>query len=270
VFARLPPEALRELHRRITIRRVGTGAVIVREGDPGQACYVVQRGCVRILKRDPAQPAAEQIEVARLGPGALFGEFALLADRRRHATVQAIEPTELYEIPRRLLRELAATYPPVGPALERLYRERLLSTLIATAPFFRPLPEEERGRLMSRFQPRRVEAGKTIVREGEAGGGLYLLVLGTVDITKKVDGARAVLLASLGEGCYFGEMSLLRGTFASATVTAAGPVELAHLPPKEFYDVLAEYPVLWDELRREAERRELINQNIVAGETRVV
>jgi CRP-like cAMP-binding protein len=225
---------------------------------------------VRVLKRDPARPASDQIEVARLATGSLFGEFALLADRRRHATVQAIEPTELYEIPRRLLRELAASYPDVGPALERLYRERLLSTLIATAPFFRPLPEEERVRLMARFQPCRVEAGDTVVREGDRAGGLYLVVLGTVEITKKVDGQRAVLLAALGEGSYFGEMSLLRGTAASATVTAAGPVELAMLPPREFYAVLSEYPILWEELRREAQRRELANQNILAGDTHVV
>jgi CRP-like cAMP-binding protein len=270
LFSRLGADALRDLRRRMSFRRCAAGDLILREGDPGDACYVVHAGSVRVLKRDPSGSTVDVIEIARLGPGALFGEFAVLADRRRHASVQALEACELYEIPRRLLRELAAEYADVGPALERFFRERLLATLMATAPFFQPLPEEERARLMLRFRPRRITAGESILVEGAPGGGLYLIVLGTVDITRRVDGRRQVLLASLGEGAYFGEMSLLSGGMASATVTAAGSVELAQLTPKDFYDVVAQHPNIWDELRREAARRDLVNQNILAGETAVV
>lgn len=269
IFRHLSREALYEMQRRMSFRRCAAGDLILREGDPGDACYIIQSGTVRILKRDPSGTTNDLIEIARLGAGSLFGEFALLADRRRHASVQAVEACELHEIPRRLLRELAASYPDVGPALERFFRERLIATLLATAPLFQPLPEEERAGLMARFVPRRIEAGTAIVREGEQGGGLYLIVLGSVDITRRA-GRGAVLLASLGEGAYFGEMSLLRGTKASATVTAAGPVELAQLEPKDFYEVISAYPVLWEELRKEAQRRELVNQNILAGETGIV
>jgi CRP-like cAMP-binding protein len=271
LFARLSREALAELERRMSFRRCASGDLILREGDPGDACYIIHSGSVRVLKRDPAGSSTDVIEIARMGAGAIFGEFALLADRRRHASVQALEACELYEIPRRLLRELSAEYADVGPALERFYRERLLSTLLATAPFFQPLPEEERAALMQRFVPRRVEAGAAIIREGESGGGLYLIVLGNVDITRRPEGTRrAILLATLGEGAYFGEMSLLSGGRASATVTAGGPVELAQLSPRDFYDIVSAYPVIWEELRREASRRELLNQNILAGDTRMV
>jgi CRP-like cAMP-binding protein len=271
LFARLSRAALAELERRMSFRRCAAGDLILREGDPGDACYIIHSGSVRVLKRDPSGSSSEVIEIARMGAGALFGEFALLADRRRHASVQALEACELYEIPRRLLRELSAEYADVGPALEKFYRERLLSTLLATAPFFQPLPEEERAKLMERFVPRHVEPGATIIREGEAGGGLYLIVLGTVDITRRAESTRrAVLLATLGEGAYFGEMSLLSGGRASATVTAAGRVELAQLSPRDFYDIVSAYPVIWEELRREANRRELLNQNILAGDTRMV
>jgi CRP-like cAMP-binding protein len=271
LFARLSKQAMAELERRMSFRRCAAGDLILREGDPGDACYVIHSGSVRVLKRDPSGGTGDMIEIARMGAGALFGEFALLADRRRHASVQALEACELYEISRRLLRELAAEYSDVGPELERFYRERLLATLLATAPFFQPLPEEERAALMQRFVPRHVDAGTAIIREGEAGGGLYLIVLGTVDITRRPDGGRRVVpLATLGEGAYFGEMSLLSGGKASATVTAAGPVELAQLSPRDFYEIVAAYPVIWDELRREAHRRELLNQNILAGETQLV
>jgi cAMP-dependent protein kinase regulator len=269
-FGELPEDALAELVRRMSLRGFEAGEVILHEGDPGDACYVIAAGSVRVLKRDPARAEADLIEVARLGAGAVFGEFALLADRRRHATVQAVEDCELYEISRRLLRELAATFAEVGPALERFYRERLLSTLLVTAPFFGPLEEERRGELLARFRPTRCEAGERIVEEGKAAGGLYLIVLGSVDITKRIADGRSVVLTTLGEGAYFGELSLLRGGVARATVTASGPTELAMLPPEDFYEVVAANPVLWEEMRREARRRELMLNQIVTGETSVV
>jgi hypothetical protein len=66
------------------------------------------------------------------------------------------------------------------------------------------------------------------------------------------------------------EMSLLRGGVASATVTSAGPTELAVLPPREFYAVVADNPVLWEAMRHEAHRRELMIEQIVTGDTNVV
>jgi len=267
IFSDLPEEALAELARRMSLRHYEPGEIILREGDLGEACHVIAHGEVRVLKRDPLDPRAAPIEVARLGTGALFGEFALLADRRRHATVQAVVGCEIYEIPRRLLRELAATFPGVGPVLENFYRERLLATLLSTAPFFKPIPEDRRSELLAVFEPRRADSGERVVVEGEPAGGLFLIVLGSVEITKRVGEHRSVLLATLGEGAYFGEMSLLRGGVASATVTAVGPTELAMMKPQDFYAVIARHPILWDEVRREANRRQLETNQIVTGET---
>jgi len=109
-----------------------------------------------------------------------------------------------------------------------------------------------------------------VVIEGEPAGGLFLIVLGSVEITKRVADKRSVLLATLGEGAYFGEMSLLRGGVAGATVTAVGPTELAVMRPRDFYAVIAENPHLWDEVRREANRRQLANNQLVTGETNLV
>jgi cAMP-dependent protein kinase regulator len=267
VFRELPPDALHELSRRMTARRYQAGEVILREGDPGHACFVVNQGAVSVRKRDPnaiAPDAVGSIEVIRLGHGVLFGEFALLHDSRRHATVVAVEPTEVFEIPRALLAELTQRFPEVGPALERLYRERLLSNLLTTAPFFQPLPLEDRGPLMARFQSLRIEAGETVVKQGERTGGFYLVMLGSVTISKRIAKHQRPLV-TLREGAYFGEMSLLRGTTASATVTAEGATELAVLSPQDFYAVMAATPVLWEELRREAKRREQITRHITGS-----
>ena len=267
VFAMLPPEAAAELARRAVVKPYDPGEVVIREGDIGDACYVIVKGEVVVGKRGPD---GVDLELARLGEGALFGEFALLADRRRHATVVASIDSEIYEIPRHLLRELAAAFPAVGPALESFYRERLLSNLLLTTPLFALVPAEQRPALLARFQPQRVESGAAVVRQGERAGGLFLIVLGAVEVIRDLGLRTATVLASLGEGAYFGEMSLLSGDVASASVIAVGPCELAVLPPRDFYDVVSGNPALWTAMRGEAEARRLANAQILAGRTGIV
>ena len=63
------------------------------------------------------------------------------------------------------------------------------------------------------------------------GDKLYLILDGKVRISREVAGMGEEALAVLGPGEVFGEMSLLSGDVASASVTAHGPCELAVLPP---------------------------------------
>ena len=88
-----------------------------------------------------------------------------------HATVTALGEAEIYVVPRRLLRELAAVFADVGPALDRFYRERLLANLIHASPLFARLAVDQRAGLLTAFEPMRVESGQHLVRQGEPAGG---------------------------------------------------------------------------------------------------
>jgi CRP-like cAMP-binding protein len=255
----LPRGAFMELLARMSLVRLGSGEMVLREGEAGDACYLIVSGQVRVLKAG--------IEVARLGPGSFFGEFAVLADQRRHASVETVEEVELLEIRRALLDELVAAHPGVARTLRAFYRERLMSTLLATAPFFSQLSAEERKTIAERFRPRRFGRGAHIIDEGAAGGGLYLILVGEVVVVRGT-GKEEMILGKLGEGSYFGEMSLLKGGVASATVRASRMTEVVQLPPRDFYEIVSQHPVLWEQLRSEAERRELANHTLVTGEAR--
>lgn len=266
-FAHLPDLALAELSKAVVVHRVAAGTTILREGEYGDTCYVIVAGEVRILKRDPLEPRSEAHEVARLGDGDLFGEFALLGDQRRHATVQAVESCTLYEVPRWVVIKLGNDHPVIRPRLEAFYRERMLQTLVATAAFFRPLGAEQRQDVISLFGHERYPDGHRIVHEGARSGGFCLILMGTVEIQKRAPDGLALSLAHLSEGAYFGELSLLRGDVARATVVARGPVEVARLEAKHFYTLVASNPLLWAHVWEEASRRELETCRIVAGTT---
>jgi CRP-like cAMP-binding protein len=248
-------------------RRITSGEMVVRDGEPGDSCFVLARGEARVLKRDPLLPRGDLVEVSRLGDGDLFGEVAMLGERRRHASVQAVSDCELLEIPRAHLVQVGRRFPEVESFLQTFYRERLIATLVSTASFFRPLDLTQRTSLLTHFRFSHADPGTRIVGEGERAGGFFLIVLGSVEITKRVSERRQVLLATLGEGTYFGEMSLLRGEVARASVTATDSAELAVLPAKNFYALVANHPILWDQVRQEAHRRELEMVQIVTGVT---
>lgn len=60
------------------------GAVICRQGEPGERMYVVQSGhAVVLLEED-----GKEIVVGRLGPGDVFGEMSIFDRRPRSATVR--------------------------------------------------------------------------------------------------------------------------------------------------------------------------------------
>jgi CRP/FNR family transcriptional regulator, cyclic AMP receptor protein len=70
---------------------VPAGDTIFREGDPSVAVYVIEAGEVAISVGDPPH----SIEVARLGPGDLFGESGVLEARPRAAKATAVIATSL-------------------------------------------------------------------------------------------------------------------------------------------------------------------------------
>jgi CRP-like cAMP-binding protein len=65
------------------------GKVLFKEGEPGLEAFLVEKGKVLILKKGVEAP----IIVAALGPGALFGEMAILDGSTRMATAVAGEDT---------------------------------------------------------------------------------------------------------------------------------------------------------------------------------
>lgn len=113
-FAGLDAAALDRVAAGMRSRRFRRGEVIFHLGDPGDALFVIVTGEVKISL--PAETGDEAI-LATLGPGAVFGELALLDGAPRSASATAISAAETVVLPRDRFRELIATEAGVRDAL---------------------------------------------------------------------------------------------------------------------------------------------------------
>lgn len=82
-----------------------------------------------------------------------------------------------------------------------------------------------------------VAAGKVLMRQGETGTDMMVLVRGRVAVER--DGEQ---VNSLGPGDFFGEIALVDGGPRTATVTAAEPSTLLVITHRDFHSMMEEFP----------------------------
>jgi CPA1 family monovalent cation:H+ antiporter len=114
-LAGLSADEFRRLATRLTPLSRAATEEIIRQGETGDALYLIARGVVKVERRDDT--GAMQ-RLATLMPGDFFGEMALLHDRPRTATVKAVTPCALYRLRR---HDLDATMPGYSSILAALH-----------------------------------------------------------------------------------------------------------------------------------------------------
>lgn len=101
VFEGLSRRELAKIERASSERTLRSGEVLVREGAPANAMFVLLSGSVEVLRRDKR---GTDYVVAEIGPGELIGEIAPIEGRPRSATVRALVPCKVLVLPEPLLR----------------------------------------------------------------------------------------------------------------------------------------------------------------------
>ncbi|MBU1276915.1 MAG: cyclic nucleotide-binding domain-containing protein [Proteobacteria bacterium] len=127
--------------------------------------------------------------------------------------------------------------------------------LLRRMEIFEGLAVAELAAVASVCQDYEAAPGENIITEGGVGETMYLIVKGKVTVSQLGEDGCAVVLASLGEGEYVGEMALFEEVPRSATVTADGPVRLLELYKREFDETVREYPQVALQMCKELSRR---------------
>jgi CRP-like cAMP-binding protein len=98
-----------------TVELFGAGEVVFRAGDPGDRMYFIRSGVVSVV----LDVAGKTRRLATMGPGATFGEMAIIDGERRSATIAVDEDATCLVLPTKDLEALNDEFPKLGATLYR-------------------------------------------------------------------------------------------------------------------------------------------------------
>ncbi len=217
-FRGLTMLSLESVAARLTHTTAAAGVAILHQGDLGDSFYLIDTGRVEV--------SVDGYRVAILGPGASFGEKALLRATPRSATVTALEPCALWSLDGADF--VAAATGSEGPVAHRVRRAagESLEEVLAGIPLFGAF---DRRALAAMGEATSTRAGVQVVRQGEPGDRFYVLLEGEAQVT--IDERPGQVLHA---GDWFGEIALLYSVPRTATVTASTELKLWALGRKAF------------------------------------
>ncbi|HEX4620385.1 MAG TPA: mechanosensitive ion channel family protein, partial [Myxococcaceae bacterium] len=115
---------------------------------------------------------------------------------------------------------------------------------ISCVELFAHLGEEERERLARSLRPAPFSDGEIMTRQGAEAHWLYIIVHGHAAVRVAHEPGLVKEVAQLGDGDFFGEMSLMTGATRSATVVARSDVDCYRLDKAAFQTVIQARPEL--------------------------
>ncbi len=247
-------DALLAFVQQAATRAFAAGEALIAEGMDDDSAYVLLRGDVRVRRLGVG-------ELAVVPPGSIVGEIAALTGIARTASVYARGEVSALEMTPAALASLARRMPGAYPVLREVSRERLVSQLMGPGSVFGGIGRAERAALFEQCLPLSFREGDLIIREGEAGKALCIIAAGLAHVWHEENGEREVL-AALGPGEVFGEVSLVFDRVATATVEAVTPVTCFALAVERFEETMRRFPSSRDRIIALARERLAADRHI--------
>lgn len=95
LFRDLTPQSVELLSQKITLEYYPANRQIFKQGEQGEAMYIIKKGQVRIYQGDDDKPYDQTI-LATLSDGSFFGEMALVNEEERIASAKTLSESEIF------------------------------------------------------------------------------------------------------------------------------------------------------------------------------
>ena len=129
---------------------------------------------------------------------------------------------------------------------ERRYGDIL--ALMERVDIFSPLSKPELARLVREVRVETYSAGEIPIRQGDRGDSFYIIQSGRVNVVVEKSSGETAVVATLGPGDFFGEMSLLTGAVRTASIHVKEDAEFIVIDKESFRSTLANNPSIAESL----------------------
>ncbi len=234
-LAALEPEDMRIACETMEEQRYAKGEDIIRQGEKGDALYLLQTGSVFITRKvNPRDPSEAPTVLARLPKNTHFGEIALLTDEPRSATVTAGEDCLCCIMKKKRFDEIVAT----SNAKQARHRYNIGKSVLSVVPVFSKFSPAYRDIVLEVMQPLHFPPGSYICKEGQLASSFFIMLDGTARCTIRDvhgDAGDEAEIGKLGGSSYFGEMALLDPSHTrNCNVISIGDVSCMVLQRSDF------------------------------------
>jgi CRP-like cAMP-binding protein len=134
IFETLPSEELETIAQLLRERRLAEAEVLCRQGDPGDALFIVTGGRIRLSTTDPS---GNEKVLTYFTDGQFFGEMSLLTGAPRSATAAAETDSQLLVLDKHAFDDLLAGHAQIMREMLKVVSQRTLQTnqqLLADEP----------------------------------------------------------------------------------------------------------------------------------------
>ena len=131
----------------------------------------------------------------------------------------------------------------------------LTNKLLLNVPIFSNLDEKQISFIATKMRNKKYSKSDIILMEDEVGDTFFIILEGSVKVTRDSEVGREVILAVLSSGNFFGEISLLDGKTRSANAIALEKTSLMILKRNDFLQLLKELPQISISLLSELAKR---------------
>jgi ATP-binding cassette subfamily B protein len=238
LFRFIPQEQQDRLQRLFKRAHFEFGELITKQHDVADSFFVILSGRARVVRMDQN---GQELALDSMGPGAEFGESALLSEGTRNASVRCSSSVEVLRLDRDDFLRLAEEFPEFRHSLELTARWRAMRGFLYQFSNFGRLPAPALQSLVDKLNPVEFAKGEIVLREGEPAGPMYIIEKGRVRVYSGRDG-QVRQLAFLREGNFFGELSILTKAPRAGTVQALANCRLLALSPEAVEEMNRQFP----------------------------
>eukprot|EP01051_Picozoa_sp_SAG22_P013519 SAG22_NODE_1525_length_4227_cov_3.189196_2_plen_886_part_00 len=229
------------------------GTAVVKQGQVGEFYYGISSGECEVKVNDKV--------VASLVAGQSFGELSLMYDKPCAASIVAKGgDTSLWALDRETFRQI------LFDGAEAQLDEH--KSFLTHVQLLSALNEEELTTIADALKVMNFTDGQEIIKEGDDGDAMYIMIEGTSRATKngvKADDGELKVLMEYEKGEWFGELALIADQKRGASIHSVGDVQVLWLPRKTFEDVLGKCQ---DILKRNKEMYDQINLSLSGASPR--
>lgn len=249
LFKALRSDELTAIVDAISIQTRKKGEAIFRQGDMGDALYIVVSGVAdcyleagkaitkfTLVHNQRSRASKEGATfIQSREAGMIFGELSIMWNQPRSLSVYARDQCVLGRLERQAYQNLVVR--------KQMLRRERIEACLRKPKLLETLNDEQIAKLADAMEVKVYKSGKDIIRQGDEGKEFFIVQSGECVVTMRT-GTDVQEHARFKEGELFGELALVTGKPRAASVTAVTRVEVLKLSRKSFERMLGSLSML--------------------------